>query len=466
MTTTLPVARQAKQVPDNFKKAVGVVQVAMGSLGFLHRKVYNVLLANAQEGLKEGDTTFTLPVSVIAELAGFNSNDRQMLYEHGRDMVKTLVEFVDFDGAQKKGRRKKNSRGATTLLASFREFENGTVTYSYSPDMVRLLQEPEQFVWIALSTQRKFSSKYELNLYENCLRYVDVGSTGFKDVERWRKLLGATDATYDEFKHLNSLVLKPTIKGVNEKSGILLEPEFEREKRKVARIKFSIRENEQLSLLDYASHREIRATQAFMDATEMGLLDVQAIHWIEARGAEYVAEAVEYVKKQGKKAKKPSSYLLNALNQGYGEKTPAEREKAVKAVEIQTKRQKAESEKERVSEAAKNIEIQYHDAVNAEGRRLLSERMLEEQTAFLGSMPQRSNMLALDGYRQRWKSLEGDILQLVPANRVDGFILSEIGRLAFAKWGDAGAWSFEAFCSDQGVDTAVLSFLKQNGKFK
>lgn len=464
MTTKLPHARQSQQVPDNFKKAVGVVQVAMGSLGFLHRKIYNVLLANAQEGLKDGETVFTLPVSVIAELAGFNSNDRQMLYEHGRDMVKTLVEFVDFDGAQKKGRRKQNSRGATTLLASFREFENGMVTYSYSPDMVRLLQEPEQFVWIALSTQRKFSSKYELNLYENCLRYVDVGSTGFKDVERWRKLLGATDATYDEFKHLNSLVLKPTIKGVNEKSGILLEPEFEREKRKVARIKFTIRENEQLSLLDYASHKEIRATQAFADATKMGLLDVQAIHWIEARGAQYVAEAVEYVKKQGKKAKKPSSYLLNALNQGYGEKSPAEREKAVKAVEMKSKREKAEAEKERVSTAARELEANHYAAVNSEGLRLLFERPQAEQNAFLQGLTQKSNMLALNGYKQRWKALEGDISLLVSSDRIDGFILSEIGRFAFAEWGDAGAWSFETFCSDQGIDDALRSFLKQNSK--
>jgi len=35
-------------VPDSFKKSIGVVQVAMGKLGFLHRKLYNVMLANTK----------------------------------------------------------------------------------------------------------------------------------------------------------------------------------------------------------------------------------------------------------------------------------------------------------------------------------------------------------------------------------------------------------------------------------
>ena len=61
-------------VPDSFKKAIGVVQVAMGKLGFLHRKLYNVMLANAYEGLGQGRMQFSIPASMMAELAGLDSN--------------------------------------------------------------------------------------------------------------------------------------------------------------------------------------------------------------------------------------------------------------------------------------------------------------------------------------------------------------------------------------------------------
>ncbi|MDY6868817.1 MAG: hypothetical protein SVT56_13125, partial [Chloroflexota bacterium] len=149
-------------IPDSFKKAVGVVQVAMGRLGFLHRKVYNVLLANAYEGLGQGKTSFAIPVRTLAELSGFESNDFQMLYDHGLDLVRTEVEFIDFDSKTARKGRGKRRRGATTLISDFVVVEGSMVTYSYSPEMAKKVYEPEQYVWMAISAQNRFSSKYEL----------------------------------------------------------------------------------------------------------------------------------------------------------------------------------------------------------------------------------------------------------------------------------------------------------------
>ena len=239
------------EIPDSFKKAVGLVQVAMGKLGFLHRKLYNVLLANAYEGLGEGKTQFAIQVSSLAELSGFESRDYQMIYDHCKELLETTVEFVEFDNKENGKKRRRRRRGASSLISDFAVTEGGLVTYSYSPEMAKKLYEPEQYIWMAISAQNRFSSKYELNLFENCIRYVGSGSTGFKDVSSWRALLGAEEKTYDEFKELNKKVLKPASKGVNSKSGILVEPEFEREKRKVARIKFKVAENPQMQLLDH-----------------------------------------------------------------------------------------------------------------------------------------------------------------------------------------------------------------------
>ena len=118
-------------VPDRFKKSIGVVQVAMGKLGFLHRKLYNVMLANAYEGLGEGKTQFFIPTSLLAEWSGFESNDYQLIYDHCRELMSTEVLTMNFDN-RPKGRSRRR-RGGTTLVADFDVVEGGTVTYSFSP---------------------------------------------------------------------------------------------------------------------------------------------------------------------------------------------------------------------------------------------------------------------------------------------------------------------------------------------
>ena len=229
----------------------------MGQAAVGQVKITWQCLANAYEGLGEGRTQFSIPASMMAELAGFESNNYQVIYDHCRELMQTEVLTVDFD-KRRKGRGGANRRrGGTTLVADFDVIEGGTITYSFSPKMAQLLHEPEQYIWMALSAQSKFSSKYELSLFENCIRYIGVQTTGFKDVEDWRAVLGAEDPTYDQFKDFNKKVLKPAIQGVNSKSGIIVDPEFEREKRRVARIKFNVREDPQLSLL-YSESRKTR----------------------------------------------------------------------------------------------------------------------------------------------------------------------------------------------------------------
>ena len=330
--TAVPAATEADffqppDIPEAFKKAVGVVQVAMGDLGLLHRKCYNVALANAYEGLGQGKLTFRMPIAMVAEWCEFNSNNYKALYDVFEELRKTQVKSITFDekNLDKKGRPRR-AVGSDGLLAGFKIIENGMIEYSFTSQMAQILYEPEQYIWMSLAVQNRFSSKYELNLFENCIRYVGIGTTGFKSVEDWRSVLGATEGTYDEFKRLNTMVLKPATKGVNSKSGILVEPEFEREKRKVARIKFKVAENPQMQLLDYKEHTRIRELEVFKKAVKLGLKDVEVIYWIETKGERFVAETVAYVEDK-KPEKNPTGYLVNALKRGYGEKSPEERQK-------------------------------------------------------------------------------------------------------------------------------------------
>ncbi len=115
-------------IPDRFKKAVGVVQIAMGSLGLLHRKVYNVLYANASVGLEEGKTKFSIKVGDLAEVAGFESNDYRLIHECGAELVTTKVSLIDFDEKPNKNRKGRRGVGTATLLSEFKLWDDGTIT--------------------------------------------------------------------------------------------------------------------------------------------------------------------------------------------------------------------------------------------------------------------------------------------------------------------------------------------------
>ncbi len=425
-------------VPDSFKKAVGVVQVAMGKLGFLHRKLYNVMLANAYEGLGEGETQFSISTSLMAELAGFDSNNYQVVYDHCRELLQTEVLTLDFDN-RKKGRGRR--RGGTTLIADFDVAEGGTIAYSFSPKMAGLLHEPEQYIWMALSVQSRFSSKYELSLFENCIRYVGARSTGFKDVADWRAVLGADDPTYDQFKDFNKKVLKPAVQGVNSKSGIIVDPEFERENRKVARIKFNVRQNPQLSLLDYKAHSRIRETDAYKIARKLGLEDVVAIYFIETKGEAYVAEAVAYV--ETKKPKNPGGYLAHTLKSGYSEKSPAERKKEAaardRALEFKAKKEAVEAA-ERVQET---LEARFREHQRVQVGKILktlSEGDLAQVQAEI------SADIPIPSLAKRWAAIDRDIHRIADLPKMMRRAMEDrLKQSVLSRWGRAGDTDLEAF---------------------
>lgn len=437
---------QPVEIPEGFKKAIGVVQVAMGSLGFLHRKLINVLLCNAYEGLGEGKLHFAIQVSTLAESAGFDSRDYQAIYNHCRDLLETTVEFVDFDDSVSGKRKPRRRRGATSLISDFAVTEGGLITYSYSREMAQKLYEPEQYIWMALAVQRRFSSKYELNLFENCIRYVRIGSTGFKDVDDWRALLGATEPVYDEFKNFNRKVIKEASKGVNEKSGILIEAEFEREKRSVARIRFSVRENPQMSLLEYKAHSRMRETPACKAARDLGLTEVEAFYWIESKGETYLADAVAYVQER-KPEKNPAGYLVTALKKGFGQQSPEDRSKkeadAQRALEYKAQRDATEA----AAQEVRHREVQFA----AHQRRRL--------TSILDDLPpddlvwvtaEISKDIAIPALAQRWAAIDQEIARLDELPKMMRRAMEDrLKSTVLSRWGRAEDTDIEAFDQNQ-----------------
>ena len=221
--------------PIELKKHVGAIHVK-GSLSLLQRKAVNALLLNAYHELPdESIKEHAIRLVDLARALGYNSNDHELL----KDTIETLVEtkvrwnVLDHDG--------KEGWGVSGLLASaVAEPGAGTCRYAYSVHLRRLLYNPAVYARINLAVQARFTSQYALALYENCLRFVRTGSTGWVSVADWRGLLGVGDGQYSTYKALRQHVLSPAVSQVNSVGHIQVEMETRREGRRIGHIRFLV----------------------------------------------------------------------------------------------------------------------------------------------------------------------------------------------------------------------------------
>ncbi|MGX9849452.1 replication initiation protein [Limimaricola litoreus] len=298
------------------KKNVAAIHIG-GKLTLLQRKLSNVLLLNAYDTLLS-QATHRIDARTLAAMIGYNSNDIDSLRDALRGLAETVAEWDMLDD---KGRQE---WGVSALLAHAR-LRDGVCDYAYSPALAEKLHDPRVFALINLDIQRRFTSGHGLALYENCYRFVRTGSTGWWPLDVFRRLMGVDDSEYyRSFKHLNAKVIKPAVEEVNRASNIQVEPEFKRMGRAVKELRFSIRENPQLAMLDIDDGQAARSQPVYERLRAQGVSDRLARQWIAEHGAEAVAEKLDWVAGRDG-VRSPVGYLRAALDNGWaGEGTPAE----------------------------------------------------------------------------------------------------------------------------------------------
>lgn len=240
MALSAPVLAKGVLGRNELKKHVGAVHVR-GKLSLLQRKLANVLLLNAYDELPRPDVfEHAIRIRTLAEAAGFDSND----HEHLREALEALVDLKVKWNTLSRG---EEEWGVSSFLAQA-VTRGGVCRYAYAPDLRKKLYNPEVYARINLAVQERFGSGYALALYENCVRFRKVGTTGWIALDDWRGLLGVEEGQYAAFKYLHRGVLKPAIDEVNQHSDIHLSMETRRERRRVVALKFSVSENVQMHL--------------------------------------------------------------------------------------------------------------------------------------------------------------------------------------------------------------------------
>lgn len=313
------------------KKNVAAIHTE-GKLSLLERKLVNVLLLNAYDDLLT-TRTHTIPLKHLYALLSWEyASSLTTLKNALNRLTTTAVEFNLMEDGKEKWE--------VMSMLSYASIDNGVCTYRYDDSLASRLYDPEIYAKINIGMQRRFDGGYALTLYENCIRYKSVGSTGWWDIEKFRKIIGAESKIYDEFKYLKRNIINLSINEINNVSDILISAEFSRTKRKVTSIKFTIEDNPQQTLLPISQldqYAEIKETELFRRMVDHGFNERLILTWM-VQDTPRVKAVLDYVEDKDRNKKlhgKPAGYIRKLIEEGVDveKKTNYELAKEAKKVE-------------------------------------------------------------------------------------------------------------------------------------
>ena len=224
-----------EQPERRVKKATAVIHINNKSMSLLQRKLYNILIYNACNQQIEERDIFSIEISRLIAISGKVTKNLRHIRESIEKLQTTLVQW-NLNGDIK------SSFKSVQLLGGV-EIKDGILYYEFSRMLKPHIFHPEIYSLIRINITSMFSSKYSLALYENCVRFKDVKTTGWKTVDEWRALLGVPDEKlYAPFANMNARIVKPAVKQVNTLSDISVVAAYKREGqgKTVTHIKFDV----------------------------------------------------------------------------------------------------------------------------------------------------------------------------------------------------------------------------------
>lgn len=306
------------------KKHVGLIHCE-NKLTLIQRKICNILLFNALDKINEQDI-YEIPIKKLCSLIGYNSNDSKQIKDAIKTLLATVMEWNLLDDSKFLNEEEYPEDvitwNASSLLAGA-SIKNGTIHYSYSPQMKSVLSSLDIYGRINLFVQAKFNSTYSLVLYENCVRFKNINQTSWFPIDLLRSLMGVPEGKYSSFKDFNRKVINVATKEINQKSDICIEPKFKRRERSITSVQFLISENENYrpSFKKLPVATETNNSQHESKITDILTLDFhltqkQVKEILERYDYGYIQEKISLVKSK-KQVDHRGAYLLAALKKDY-----------------------------------------------------------------------------------------------------------------------------------------------------
>jgi Initiator Replication protein len=209
-------------------------------LTLAERKLANALLQAAYRNLLQ-ENVHQISLKDLLPVIGWDNSENvsKQLIESIESLVTISIEWNIL------GRDRKRKWGVSTFLASA-EVKDGTLYYEYSTPLREWLAKPNVYTTLNLEYQKKLSSKYTISLWELCSEILDTQRETEPiiseiEINKLKKVIGASEKTYEEFKYFYSKLIKPSIKEINEITDLQVEIQKKRTGRKITDITFIIK---------------------------------------------------------------------------------------------------------------------------------------------------------------------------------------------------------------------------------
>jgi len=210
------------------------IMITGQDISVLQRKVYNVMLHEAQQELKKDKSKilFLMSISKLKDKAGIHASNNVHLKKSIDKLRFMGVETVYENGDWL----------VFNLIAQARK--NGDLLEIQFPEYIRQsLVENTYYTTIDLMIIKQLQGKYAVIIYEMAMRYHKKEIPELT-IEEFRKLTGTTNIkTYNNFGENKRKVIEPAIKEINKKTDIILNYEEIKPigSRSITGIKFKIK---------------------------------------------------------------------------------------------------------------------------------------------------------------------------------------------------------------------------------
>lgn len=299
------------------KKHVATIH-STNKLSLLQRKISNALLFNAYDDLLEKEE-HQIHIGELCRIIGYNSNDHKIIKKALVELLSTVLEWNLVDG-ERVNSSETGTWNASSIIADA-SIEGALCTYSYSNKMKKLLYHPELYGRLNMAVQAKFQSSYGLALYENCIRYQDIGQTPWFDLLQFRKLMGIEEGKYKIFRDFKTRVLDKAVEEVNKYSPIRVDPQLRKLSRQVTAIQFLIKRSRKLAVVETTLDSALQGSLAEILKESFGLSKKQISEVLAAHEESYIREKMALVESSSSsqygKIKNLARFLLCAIKEDY-----------------------------------------------------------------------------------------------------------------------------------------------------
>jgi len=316
----------AIEFPKAYKKAVQVVHsIPLNNMTLVLRKMLNAWIKNAIDTEVDKDGYWSINIAEMASDLGFDSNNHQHLREAAIELMKIVFEFDVLATQHPTPKlRKLTDWDAATLFPNVKQ-RSGKLLYQINHELQERVLQPKMYAMIDLNVIGRFKRSSSVAIYEHCVRFVNIGST---TPVHWTVLrsiiLGRAEVpkTYEEFKHFNNKILRPSVVEINLLADITVEMKLKKEGRQVTTVQFIVSRKTDATRQDMEPSNE-EAMKAIGELVLFGLSQSEAKKMLRAYPAQRVLAALAYTKnriayKKASVIENPAAYLRNAVARGYG----------------------------------------------------------------------------------------------------------------------------------------------------